>query len=166
MTDGCDISSEIALRWTKSTLVQVMAWCRQPTSYYLNQCWPRSLSPYGVTRPQWVKHLLLIQGVQPWALTKFPDFSLTFPWPFCGFPWPWDILSTFHYCLNKQFDCLFKQFDKSLTKSSHYEIISIKQIITKFDALNFHKIVHGDNLQNWILWRDKLFCDFWLFFTT
>ena len=31
------------------------------------------------------------QGVQPWALTKFPNFSLTFPWPFCGFPWTWDI---------------------------------------------------------------------------
>ena len=26
-----------------STLVQVMAWCRQATSYYLSQCWPRSL---------------------------------------------------------------------------------------------------------------------------
>ena len=39
----------------KSTLVQVMAWCRQATSHYLNQCWLRSLSPYGVTRPQWVK---------------------------------------------------------------------------------------------------------------
>ena len=24
--------------------------------------------------------------------------------------------------------------------------------------------MHSDNLQNWILWRDKLFCDFWLFF--
>ena len=38
----------------KSTLVQVMAWCRQATSHYLSQCWPRSLSPYGVTSPQWV----------------------------------------------------------------------------------------------------------------
>ena len=32
-----------------------MAWCRQATRHYLNQCWPRSLPPYGVTRPQWVK---------------------------------------------------------------------------------------------------------------
>ena len=39
----------------KSTLVGVMAWCRQATSHYLSQCWPRSLSPYGITRPQWVK---------------------------------------------------------------------------------------------------------------
>ena len=39
----------------KSTMVQVMAWCRQATSHYLSQCCPKSLSPYGVTRPQWVK---------------------------------------------------------------------------------------------------------------
>ena len=38
----------------QSTLVQVMAWCRQATSHYLSQCWPRSLSPYDITRPQWV----------------------------------------------------------------------------------------------------------------
>ena len=31
-----------------------MVWCRQATSHYVSQCWPRSLSPYGVTRPQWV----------------------------------------------------------------------------------------------------------------
>ena len=43
------------LTYDKSTLVQVMAWCRQATSHYLSQCWPRSLTPYGVTRPQWVK---------------------------------------------------------------------------------------------------------------
>ena len=42
----------------KSTLVQVMAWCRQAASHYLSQCCPRSLSPYGVTRPQWVKPML------------------------------------------------------------------------------------------------------------
>ena len=61
MTDGYDISSEIALRWTsldlsddQSTLVQIMAWYRQATSHYLNQCWPRSLPPYDVIRPQWV----------------------------------------------------------------------------------------------------------------
>ena len=34
-----------------------MAWCCQATSHYLSQCWPRSMSPYGITRPQWVKEL-------------------------------------------------------------------------------------------------------------
>ena len=42
----------------KSTLFQVMDWCRQATSHYLSQCWPRSISPYGVTRPQWVKYCI------------------------------------------------------------------------------------------------------------
>ena len=62
--DDWGISCEIALTWKphdltddKSTLVQVMAWCRQATSHYLSQCWPSSLSPYGVTRPQWVNSL-------------------------------------------------------------------------------------------------------------
>ena len=53
------------LRWMpqdltddESALIQVMAWCRQATSHYLSQCWPRSLSPYGVTRPQWANIFL------------------------------------------------------------------------------------------------------------
>ena len=46
---------KIALRWipqntfdNKLTLVRVIAWC---------QCWSRSMSPYGITRPQWVNIL-------------------------------------------------------------------------------------------------------------
>ena len=55
-------SYDNVLRWMlqnltddKSTLVLVMAWCRRATSHCLSQCWPRSLSPYGITRPEWVK---------------------------------------------------------------------------------------------------------------
>ena len=62
MTTGWGISCKIALRWIpldlandKSTLVQLMAWCRQATSHSLSQCWPRFMSPHGVTRPLWVK---------------------------------------------------------------------------------------------------------------
>ena len=57
-------SNDCAPRWMqwdlmddKLTLVQVMAWCRQATSHYLSQCWPSSMLPYGVTRPQWVNTL-------------------------------------------------------------------------------------------------------------
>ena len=51
------------LRWSglikvgpgdKSALLQVMAWCFKAQSHYLIQRWPRSMSLYGVTRPQWV----------------------------------------------------------------------------------------------------------------
>ena len=53
MSNPCDIT----LWWMpqntyddKLTLGQVMAWCRQAASYYLSQCWPRSMLPYGITR--------------------------------------------------------------------------------------------------------------------
>ena len=63
--DGWGICGEIDRIWMsldftddQLTLVQVMAWCRQATSHYLSQCWPRSLSPSGVTRPQWVNGIV------------------------------------------------------------------------------------------------------------
>ena len=43
----------------QSTLVQVMAWCCQATSHYLNQCLPRSLSPYDVAMPQCVTTIII-----------------------------------------------------------------------------------------------------------
>ena len=58
---SCEI---IIVRWVpqisnngKSTLVQVMAWCRQASSHYLNHRWARSPTPYGVTKPQCVVKL-------------------------------------------------------------------------------------------------------------
>ena len=43
----------------QSTLVQVMAWCRQAPSHCLSQCWPRSLSLYSVTRPQHYNNVIM-----------------------------------------------------------------------------------------------------------
>ena len=58
-------SHDNALRWMpqdladdQSTLVRVISWCRQATSHDLNQCWPTSLLPYGVTRPQWANEIV------------------------------------------------------------------------------------------------------------
>ena len=52
--------SEITLRLMlknltneNSILVQVMSWCRQAASHYLNQCLSRFQIPCGVLRPQW-----------------------------------------------------------------------------------------------------------------
>ena len=63
--DGWDISCEIALMWMsldltndQSTLIHVMVWCGQAPSHYLSHCWPRSLSPYGVTRQQWDNYMI------------------------------------------------------------------------------------------------------------
>ena len=95
MNGGWGISYVIALRWMpqdltddKSTLVQVVVWCRQATSHYLSQCWPRSMLPNGVTRPQWVKVLSMGLAAQgwPWIWVNInsgndllPDS--TKPWP-------------------------------------------------------------------------------------
>ena len=49
-----NISCKIAPRWMPQD--QVMAWCHQATSHYLNQCWPSIMTSYGMTRSQWVKH--------------------------------------------------------------------------------------------------------------
>ena len=66
------ISNAIASKWMakdhnddKSKLHQVMAWRRQARSHYLSQCWPIPVSPYGVTRPQWV---MAIVGLERSAL--------------------------------------------------------------------------------------------------
>ena len=96
LTDGWGISGKIALRWMllnltddKSTLVQVMAWCRQATSHYMSQCWPRSrhqaitwanvdidlcrhMASY---RPQWVKEC---NFPVPWRFTLWNDMTNLF----------------------------------------------------------------------------------------
>ena len=65
--DAWAISCEIVLRliWMDSaciisTMVQVMAWCRHATSYYLTQSWPRPLSPYGDSNGQRLRQQTLI----------------------------------------------------------------------------------------------------------
>ena len=62
MIDILRISYKTALKWMPkdlsnnwSILVQVMACCLTARSHYPSRCWTRSMTPYGVTRPQWVK---------------------------------------------------------------------------------------------------------------
>ena len=76
-------SNDNAPRWMpwdltddKSTLVQVMAWCSRAASHYLSQCWPSSMLPYGVTRPQWVNSMAL----ETW---EFICWVSTWPWNEC-----------------------------------------------------------------------------------
>ena len=59
-----EISLVKLLRWLsvdltddKSAFVQVMTWCCLAASHYLSQCWPSSVSPYGVTRSHQIKLL-------------------------------------------------------------------------------------------------------------
>ena len=51
--------------------------CHKATSRYLSKCWPRSLSPYGVTRPQWV-NLFLITYTWLWSDLFCCDYTMEF----------------------------------------------------------------------------------------
>ena len=50
-----NIWSSIKFSLKRSASIQGMAWCRQATSHFLSKSGPRSVSPYCVTLPQWVK---------------------------------------------------------------------------------------------------------------
>ena len=74
-----------------------MAWCRQATSHYLSQCWPRSMLPNGVTRPQWVlsrKNLIWrceakFTMEQPFIMFMLPILS----WQYHAYGCPADLRS-------------------------------------------------------------------------
>ena len=84
----------------KSALVKLIACCHYATSHYLSQCWPSSLSPYGITRPQWINECWWVWGdlvsdqrvikimtaIKTWKKTKHDDIIKWkhFPhyWPF------------------------------------------------------------------------------------
>ena len=61
-------------------LVVVMVWRRQVTNCYLNQCWPGSMTPYGVTIPQW------FQCVFNWYYHSLSFMTKMYETPF-GFCW-------------------------------------------------------------------------------
>ena len=62
--DILSISCEIAPRWfvnLKSWLVSIgfgNVLMPMTPNHNLNQCWPNSVMPYGVTRPQWIHSLV------------------------------------------------------------------------------------------------------------
>ena len=132
--DGWCTSCKIALRWMPldltgetSTLVQVMAWCRQAASHYLSHCWPRSMSPYGVTRPQWVKHgqfcpkysksiphslptsvrfQVSIVAIKSMAWCKTAVSPACWQWRYCSLPLShWIMICVFFYLWSYQAIC-------------------------------------------------------------
>ena len=44
-------------------------------SHCLNQCWPRSLMPYGVTRPQWVNHVHKLRPIISWHYSETNNYK-------------------------------------------------------------------------------------------
>ena len=77
----------------ESALVQVMAWCRLATSHYLNQCGLISMTPHGITKPQWVNQLtILVLKLEYFGWTRLLQWQLM-PWllasPGHQQPWYW-----------------------------------------------------------------------------
>ena len=56
------------------TLVQVMVWYQPAASHYLSQFWSWASTPYGVTRPQWVKTIVSACAATftGWGMRQFP----------------------------------------------------------------------------------------------
>ena len=74
-----------------------MAWCCQGTSYYLSQCWPRSMSPCGIAGPQCVHGLWAPRfscSSHPKTYWQKEYFALTFS---NEFPWKKIIMFSFKF---------------------------------------------------------------------
>ena len=77
---------------SKPILVHVKACCHQATSHNLDQCCPRSLLPFGVTRPQWDQYpygcvvlcLVVLYRSSVWAPIQYKDVSYQYRKSHCG----------------------------------------------------------------------------------
>ena len=85
VTDGWGVSCEIAIRWISMNLTGVKSALPQATSHYLSQCWPSSMTPYGIDRPQWVYSLapetheiLQVYFLNPFQ--KFENWTTSWDW--------------------------------------------------------------------------------------
>ena len=85
--ERCMTLQTISQHWFRVT-----AWCHQATSlHYLNQWWPRCMSAYSVTRPQWVYIYIICKHLTPLSKDVFKPvncfndlhkmFLKTFFWP-------------------------------------------------------------------------------------
>ena len=68
----------------KSTLVHVMAWCHVARCHHLGQCCPNSTSPNNVTRPQWVKIILVDKMPLSWSPIPLHAFEWSLS-EFCAY---------------------------------------------------------------------------------
>ena len=61
------------------TLFRVKVWCCQATRHYLNQCWPRLMTPYGTSgRNELITNCEQSLDVDPCLLVFFGDTSICF----------------------------------------------------------------------------------------
>ena len=149
----------------RSTLVQVMAGCRQATSHYLSKWWPRSLSPYGVTGPQWVDMIYNMRLVQQmWCRKEFErqkNHSTSFWWASCRAPprilhgkWQYHcaiLLQTYVPLNRKKKECGYRNLSKgqplSPTSTSCWYLhckYQLCMVILSFIAFG-DRVIHWNN---------------------
>ena len=78
--------------WTISMVSQY--WFLTAPSHYLSQCWPRSMSPNGITRQQWVLKIYQLASYYSKTLIHHKALSCTF--------------DSFHWCLSLVFQLTSK----------------------------------------------------------
>ena len=92
VVDGCSISCEIALRWTSLDLTDdesigsgsgLVPSGSKPLP---EPCWPRFMSPYGVTRPQWVNYVFEL-SMKNQILVSAPGFCFRADSRFAASQW-------------------------------------------------------------------------------
>ena len=132
----------------KSTLVQVMAWCRQAPSHYLSQCWPRSMSPNGVTRPQWVNSLWYSDAI--WSRRSGSTLSLAQVMIWC--------LMAPRHCLNQY--CLIISINSMAFtwEQFHRKMLQtwIHKMSSKIIPLNYRQNFPGSNGLIWTLFASHV----------
>ena len=109
------LMTEVAFSWwdhvnangSHRTLLHVMAWCHQATSHYLSHCRPRSMSPYCITRPQWVKF--------HWSVFKEPTDNK----PTLGIIMSNDLMPNRQEAIEPE-SMLIKMCDSIMPSLSHY----------------------------------------------
>ena len=119
---SCEIAMiKMSLKFTdgQSTLVQVMAWCRQATSHYLSQCWPRSLTSLGHNELN-----VLLQAIVQVAPLSFEMTSWWAQW-----------------CVNhRHIDCLLKSlFTRKSNKTSKLRVTGLGRTINWWPVDSPHK---------------------------
>ena len=156
-----------------------MARCWQATSHYPSQCWPRSMSPYGINGPQLLKDGILQDGLKTvlslwqclyWSSTKsykknscHNNDLMSYTSTILSFPrasWPSYYFHLTHPDHTIKHPSLM--FMKSLHGFSQWQKIQAKLFISQFFSTNphiKHSMAHkwGHDIVS-LLWFHILIC--------
>ena len=58
----------MSLNFNDCAFIHVVRWFRLAISHHLNQCWPKPMSPYGVTKGQCVTLFHIVHCIHPFVL--------------------------------------------------------------------------------------------------